>query len=112
MLVVRPGGERNLRRLRTRPLPSARTDARRDDADQVRYEYGLFSFYNVYGALKCSDCRLEWKSYGPGSSAESAGAPRLGFRQRSLAQIERTDLGRRDLLAGNSLHNNCRFRRS
>ena len=25
------------------------------------------SYYNVYGALKCSDCRLEWKNYTPGA---------------------------------------------
>ena len=24
------------------------------------------SYYNVYGALKCADCRLEWKNYQPG----------------------------------------------
>jgi hypothetical protein len=27
---------------------------------------GHSSYYNVYGALKCSDCRLEWKSFQPG----------------------------------------------
>ena len=27
---------------------------------------GYTSYYNVYGALKCADCRLEWKSYKPG----------------------------------------------
>lgn len=26
---------------------------------------GYTSYYNVYGALKCSDCRLEWKSNRP-----------------------------------------------
>jgi hypothetical protein len=26
---------------------------------------GHTSYYNVYGALKCSDCRLEWKSFTP-----------------------------------------------
>ena len=27
---------------------------------------GYASYYNVYRALKCSDCRLEWKTYQPG----------------------------------------------
>ena len=27
---------------------------------------GCASYYNVYSALKCSDCRLEWKTYQPG----------------------------------------------
>ena len=27
---------------------------------------GYASYYNVYGALKCSDCRLEWKAFQPG----------------------------------------------
>jgi hypothetical protein len=27
---------------------------------------GYTSYYNVYQALKCSDCRLEWKSNVPG----------------------------------------------
>jgi len=26
---------------------------------------GYASYYNVYGALKCGDCRLEWKNYQP-----------------------------------------------
>lgn len=26
---------------------------------------GFTSFYNVYNALKCSDCRLEWVNYRP-----------------------------------------------
>ena len=26
---------------------------------------GHVSYYNLYGALKCSDCRLEWKSHRP-----------------------------------------------
>jgi hypothetical protein len=30
---------------------------------------GYSTYYNVYGALKCSDCRLEWKSFQPGRSA-------------------------------------------
>jgi hypothetical protein len=29
---------------------------------------GYTSYYNVYGALKCADCRLEWKNYTPGVS--------------------------------------------
>jgi hypothetical protein len=28
---------------------------------------GYTSYYNVYGALKCADCRLEWKNYTPGA---------------------------------------------
>jgi len=28
---------------------------------------GYTTYYNVYGALKCSDCRLEWKSFQPGT---------------------------------------------
>ena len=28
---------------------------------------GYATYYNVYGALKCSECRWEWKSFGPGS---------------------------------------------
>ena len=27
---------------------------------------GYTSYYNVYRALKCSDCHLEWKSFKPG----------------------------------------------
>lgn len=27
---------------------------------------GYTSYYSVLGALKCSDCRLEWKSFRPG----------------------------------------------
>jgi len=27
---------------------------------------GFASYYNVYGALKCSDCRLEWRNFQPG----------------------------------------------
>jgi len=27
---------------------------------------GYSSYYNVYSALKCVDCRLEWKSFKPG----------------------------------------------
>ena len=27
---------------------------------------GYSTYYNVYGALKCGDCRLEWKSFQPG----------------------------------------------
>jgi hypothetical protein len=27
---------------------------------------GYSTYYNVHGALKCGDCRLEWKSFGPG----------------------------------------------
>jgi hypothetical protein len=27
---------------------------------------GHATYYNAYGTLKCSDCRLEWKSEGPG----------------------------------------------
>ena len=27
---------------------------------------GHATYYNAYGTLKCSDCRLEWKSVGPG----------------------------------------------
>jgi hypothetical protein len=27
---------------------------------------GYTSFYNVYNALKCSDCRLEWQNFQPG----------------------------------------------
>ena len=27
---------------------------------------GYTSYYNVYGALKCTECRLEWKSFVPG----------------------------------------------
>jgi hypothetical protein len=26
---------------------------------------GYASYYNVHGALKCSECRLEWKSFTP-----------------------------------------------
>ena len=26
---------------------------------------GYTSYYNVLGALKCSECRLEWKSFTP-----------------------------------------------
>ncbi len=26
---------------------------------------GFTSYYNVYGALKCPDCRLEWESHQP-----------------------------------------------
>ena len=26
---------------------------------------GYSTYYNVYRALKCGDCHLEWKSYGP-----------------------------------------------
>jgi hypothetical protein len=26
---------------------------------------GYTSYYNVLGALKCSDCRLEWRNYQP-----------------------------------------------
>ena len=33
-----------------------------DDADTST---GYATYYNVYGALKCSQCRLEWKSFGP-----------------------------------------------
>ena len=28
---------------------------------------GYTTYYNVYGALKCGDCRLEWRSYTPDS---------------------------------------------
>jgi hypothetical protein len=28
---------------------------------------GYTSYYNVLGALKCGDCRLEWKSFTPQS---------------------------------------------
>jgi hypothetical protein len=28
---------------------------------------GYSSYYNVLHALKCSDCRLEWKSFRPGA---------------------------------------------
>jgi hypothetical protein len=27
---------------------------------------GYTSYYNVYGALKCAECRLEWRSFKPG----------------------------------------------
>jgi len=27
---------------------------------------GYTTYYNVYRALKCTDCRLEWKSFQPG----------------------------------------------
>ena len=27
----------------------------------------FISYYNVYGALKCADCGLEWKNYTPGT---------------------------------------------
>ena len=27
---------------------------------------GYATYYNVHGALKCSECRLEWKSFRPG----------------------------------------------
>ncbi len=27
---------------------------------------GYSTYYNVYAALKCADCRLEWKSFQPG----------------------------------------------
>jgi hypothetical protein len=27
---------------------------------------GYASYYNVLGGLKCTDCRLEWKSFWPG----------------------------------------------
>ncbi len=27
---------------------------------------GYASYYNVYNALKCADCRLEWINYRPG----------------------------------------------
>ncbi len=27
---------------------------------------GYSTYLNVYGALKCEECRLEWKSYKPG----------------------------------------------
>ena len=27
---------------------------------------GYTSYYSVLGALKCADCRLEWKSHIPG----------------------------------------------
>jgi hypothetical protein len=27
---------------------------------------GYTSYYNVLGALKCEECRLEWKSFRPG----------------------------------------------
>lgn len=26
---------------------------------------GYATYYNVYSALKCADCRLEWKSFRP-----------------------------------------------
>jgi hypothetical protein len=26
---------------------------------------GYATYYNVLGALKCAECRLEWKSYRP-----------------------------------------------
>ena len=26
---------------------------------------GFATYYNVYGVLKCSECRLEWKSFTP-----------------------------------------------
>lgn len=26
---------------------------------------GYTTYYNVYGALKCSECRLEWKFFSP-----------------------------------------------
>jgi hypothetical protein len=26
---------------------------------------GYSSYYNVYNALKCSDCRLEWRNFQP-----------------------------------------------
>ncbi len=29
---------------------------------------GFTSYYNVYGALKCDECRLEWKSHIPQSA--------------------------------------------
>ncbi len=28
---------------------------------------GNTSYYNVYGALRCSDCRVEWKNFKPGA---------------------------------------------
>lgn len=27
---------------------------------------GYTSYYNVYGALKCSECKLEWRYHVPG----------------------------------------------
>jgi hypothetical protein len=27
---------------------------------------GFTSYYNVYNALTCSDCRLEWRNFQPG----------------------------------------------
>ncbi len=27
---------------------------------------GYASYYNVYNALKCSECRLEWRNFQPG----------------------------------------------
>jgi hypothetical protein len=27
---------------------------------------GYTTYYNVHKALKCSECRLEWKSFTPG----------------------------------------------
>jgi len=29
---------------------------------------GFTSYFNVYGALKCDECRLEWKSHIPQSA--------------------------------------------
>jgi hypothetical protein len=32
---------------------------------------GYTSYYNVYKALKCSECRLEWHSHRPGQRNDS-----------------------------------------
>src|SRR5947208_16208940 len=39
---------------------------------------GYASYYNVYGALKCSECRLEWKTVQPRGGSAGGSWPPLG----------------------------------
>ncbi len=66
VLVLRNGRPRHLRRLR-RGLCHQHANFH-DELTLAKSDTssGYATYFNVNHALKCSECRLEWKSFGPG----------------------------------------------
>lgn len=56
---------------------------------------GYTSYYNVYGALKCSDCRLDWKTY----QTRKVNACRHCYDGEAVPLVEVDTVDRRDLIA-------------